>query len=268
MVNMLRLLVHHCLAAAFWLALTLYPTLCAAQSKPFRLAYSDVSTYPWQVGEGLDMAVPAGIAIDIIRQAAQDTGIAVEFLRLPNKRVLLELQSGVIDGAFIFSHNPERQTYAEYPRKNGVPDSSLRLARLSYYLYRKKNSPVMWNGSQFQGLQGPVGANSGYSIIGDLRKLGVMVEEAKSTEQNFNKLQLGRLDAVATQDNIADPHLQKNQMHDIEKLPVPLIEKDYFLIFNRHFAEKNRPQVERLWNRISMIRDQMVRTQLPHYPPP
>ncbi len=258
----------HLLVAAFVVGFSFGPTLCIAQNKPFRLAYSDVSTYPYQVGEGLQIPEPAGIAIDIIKQAAKDSGIAIEFHRLPNKRVLLELQSGVIDGAFIFSHNAQRQAFAEYPRKNGVPDPARRVARLSYFLYRQKNSPVTWNGNQFQGLQGLVGANAGYSIIGDLRKMGVTVEEAKNTEQNFNKLQLGRLAAVATQDNIADPYLQKNQLHDIEKLPLPLVEKDYFLIFNRSFTEKNRPQVEKLWDRIGVIRDQVMRTQLTQYPPP
>ena len=265
---MRRLYLLHCLVAAVGVGFTFCPTPGIAQNKPFRLAYSDVSTYPYQVGEGLQIPEPAGISIDIIKQAAKDNGITIEFHRLPNKRVLLELQSGVIDGAFIFSHNAERQVFAEYPRKNGVPDPARRVARLSYYLYRQKNSPVTWNGSQFQGLQGPIGANAGYSIIGDLRKMGVTVEEAKSTEQNFNKLQLGRLAAVATQDNIADPYLQKNQLHDIEKLPLPLAEKDYFLIFNRSFTEKNRQQVEKLWDRIGVIRDQITHKQLPHYPPP
>lgn len=258
----------HLFIAACQLVLTLGSGACLAQGKIIRLAYSDVSTPPYQVGEGLHIPEPAGIALDIIRQAAQDSGISIEIQRLPNKRVLFELQSGVIDGAFIFSHNAERQAFAEYPKNQGLPDASRRVARLSYYLYRMRGSQVNWNGSQFQHLTGPVGANTGYSVIGDLKKWGVTVEEAKNTEQNFTKLRLGRLAAVATQDNIADFYLQKTRQSDIEKLPQALVEKDYFLIFNRSFAEKNRAEVEKLWNRIGVIRDQVTRTQLPLYPPP
>lgn len=254
--------------AASCMALLAWTSPVLAQNPAFRLAYSDVNTYPYQMGDGLEIMQPAGIAIDIIKQAAQDVGITVEFHRLPNKRVLLELQNGVIDGAFIFSHNQERQVFADYPTKNGVPDPARRLAKLSYYLYRNKAGSVDWDGQKFWHLHGPVGANAGYSIIGDLKKWGVTVEEAKNNEQNFHKLRLGRLAAVAAQDHVADLYLQRSGARDVEKLPRPLAEKDYYLIFNHNFAAKNRGQVEQLWNRIGAIRDNMTRTLLPHYPVP
>lgn len=252
-----------CLICALWLC---QPG--AAQAMNLRLAYSDVSTYPWQTGEGLQIANPPGLAVELIRLAAQDLGIEVVFERLPNKRVLLALQNGTIDGAFIFSHNAERAAFASYPMKHGQPDPARRVARLSYYVYQLKNVAACWDGQQFSALTAPVGANAGYSVVGDLKKMGIEVEEAKNTDQNFNKLRLGRLAAVAAQDVMTDGWLLKNKAADIEKLPQPLVSKDYFLIFGQRYAKEHADLVEKLWDRIATTREQRTRDALPRYPAP
>ncbi len=214
------------------------------------------------------MANPPGMAIELIRQAAQDLGIEVRFERLPNKRVLLALQNGSIDGAFIYSHNAERATFASFPMRNGQPDPLRRVARLSYYVYQLKGVPPYWDGQQFLPLPRPVGANAGYSVVADLKKMGIDVEEAKNTDQNFNKLRLGRLAAVAAQDVMTDGWLQKTKATDIEKLPLPLVSKDYFLIFGQRYAKEHAALVEKLWDRIAATREQRTRDALPHYPAP
>ncbi len=250
------------------LCLVLCLTARMVQALELRLAYSDVSTYPWQTGEGLQMSNPPGLAIELIRAAAQDLGVEVVFERLPNKRVLLALQNGSIDGAFIYSHNAERAAFASFPMKNGQPDSQRRVARLSYYIYQLKNTAPLWDGQQFVAQNRPIGANAGYSVVGDLKKMGIEVEEAKNTEQNFNKLRLGRLAAVAAQDVMTDAWLQKVKASDIEKLPQPLVSKDYFLIFGQRYAKEHAALVEKLWDRIAATREQRTRDALPHYPAP
>ena len=243
-------------------------TIAPVHAADIRLAFSDVSTYPWQTGEGLQLANPPGLAVDLIRQAAQELALDVSFERLPNKRVLLALQSGAIDGAFIFSHNAERQAFARFPEKNGQPDGSRRLARLSYYIYQLKSQPPRWDGQKFLALPGPVGANAGYSVVADLKKIGIEVEETKNTEQNFQKLRLGRLAAVAAQDVMTDAFLQKTGASDIVKLPQPFASKDYFLIFSQRFATQHPDLVEKLWDRIAATREQRTHDALPRYTTP
>ncbi len=55
-----------------------------AYDTKIRLAYSDAKAFPYQIHHENN---PPGIAMEIISQAAQDIGIDIEFLRLPNKRV-------------------------------------------------------------------------------------------------------------------------------------------------------------------------------------
>ncbi|MCJ7435688.1 MAG: transporter substrate-binding domain-containing protein [Anaerolineales bacterium] len=230
-----------------------------------RLVYSDVEAYPIQMGNGETVADPPGIVIEIIAQAAKELGLNIIVERRPNKRVLTELEEGTADGAFSYSYKEERLINGQYPMKDGQLDSSSRLVTISYYVYKMKDSPLDWDGSQFINLDGAIGANAGYSIVDDLRNKGVEVEEAKSTEQNFEKLKLGRIAGYATQDITADRIVESGQYGEIVKVPTPLATKDYFLMFSHQFMEKHPDIAEKLWTKIGALRDSVTEEVLPKY---
>lgn len=233
-----------------------------------RLGFSDVETYPYQMGNGLNLAEPPGLAVELIRQVALELKIQLVFQRLPNRRVMVALKNGEIDGAFIFSHNPEREQFSRYPMQQGKLDSSRRIARLAYYFYTLPGSKLQWDGTKLTGLQGTIGANTGYSIVADLSKMAIPVEEAKNTEQNFEKLRIGRLAAVAAQEDMTDPYLSKLANLKVEKLPRPIVAKDYFLVFSHRFSDKNSTLVEKFWDRLGEIREQKSQELLLKYPLP
>jgi polar amino acid transport system substrate-binding protein len=236
-----------------------------AAATVLRLGYADIESFPYQMGSGDVIPEQPGVSVEIVRKAAADIGVEVRFLRLPSKRLLAELRVGQIDGAFIFSDNPERRTFARYPMREGRIDAGRRVARLDYYLYRLRGDAVAWNGEWFTGLQGAVGVNTSHAIAGDLKARGVAIEETKSLEQNFAKLKARRIAAVAAQDLTADAYLARAGLVDVEKLPTPIEESDYFLIFGLAFANRNDALVERLWSRIGEIRDEITRQSLSKY---
>jgi polar amino acid transport system substrate-binding protein len=233
-----------------------------AESISIRLGYSDAEAPPYQIRHD---AQPPGIAMEIVRQAAADIGIELEFLRTPNRRVLENLKLGEIDGAFMFSFNTERMRNGQYPMKDGELDEEKRIAVLSYFLYRRKGADLHWDGHTLSGADQNIGANNGYSIVNDLRKIGVQVEEARTTEQNFNKLKLGRIAAVAHQDLVADPYLESADMQEVEKVYPPLSTKYYFLMLSHRFVAKHPELADRLWSRIAEIRESKTREVLPRY---
>lgn len=233
-----------------------------AESITLRLGYSDAEAPPYQIRHD---AEPSGVAMDIIRQAATDIGIHLEFQRTPNRRVLENLKLGEIDGAFMFSFNSERLHNGQYPMKDGKLDEEKRIAVLSYFLYRRRGADLHWDGHSLSGTALYIGANNGYSIVNDLRKMGVAVEEARTTEQNFSKLKLGRIAAVAHQDLVADPYLQSTDMRQVEKLYPPLSTKSYFLMLSHSFVARHPELADRLWTRIGQIRDSKTQEVLPQY---
>jgi len=234
-----------------------------------RLGYSDAEAFPYQISQE---ANPPGIAFEIIEQAAKELGVKVVFVKLPNKRVLYSLQKNQgIDGAFMYSFKTERQEDGQYPMKNGKTDDEKRIATLSYYVYKLKDSPLKWDGKAFSGVdvssdKNNIGANMGYSIVADLVKLGVKVDEgSKTTEQNFKKLTTTRICGYAHQDLVADEFISSSGLKDVEKLPVPLVKKPYFLLFSHQFMKDNPEIAQKMWDKISSIRESVTKKVLKKY---
>jgi len=234
-----------------------------------RLEYSDVEAFPIQVGNGEVVPKEPGIAVEILENAAKDLDLEVEFVRRPNKRVLFELEKGRADGAFCYSFKETRLKAGVYPMTiDSIPDSKNRITAISYYLYKKRNSTLDWDGKKFINLKGPLGGNRGYSIVKDLREKGVEVEEAKTTEQNMFKLQKGRIAGYAMQDITADSFVESGQYGDIVRIPTPLATKDYFLIFSHQFIAKHPDICKKLWNKIGELRDSVTKENVHKYQHP
>lgn len=215
------------------------------------IVYSDVAAPPYLVGDGEAIPEAPGIAVELVNEAAQRMDCKVNWKRLPNRRVQAEMEAGRADAMLMFSFNPERALYAAYPMKDGKPDSSFRLTALSYAIYVRADSQVKWNGSQFSPLPLTVGVNAGYSVASDLQKMGLTVSEVRSTEQNFAKLQMGRIAAYVMQDFPADMVIEEKRLADVRKIPLPFSSKDYYLPFSQRFFHAAPDVSLSLWDQIA-----------------
>lgn len=222
---------------------------------PLTLAYSDEDLFPFQTGAGTIPLSRPGVAVELIRIAAGDAGVPLVLKRMPGKRVLAEIESGALDGGFLFSFMAERASAMVFPMRDGAPDSARRVTTLNYVLYRRTGTSLSFDGTKITGLSGAIGINNGFSIGEELRRLGATVSEAQTTEQNVRKLESGRIGGYAMHDAIADPFIAANRIRGLEKLPTPLLRKDYFLVFSRRFAEAQPGLAERLWDGVSRLRE-------------
>jgi len=238
--------------------------LMADQLK-LRIGYNANSSYPHFLGTGLKPASPPGVSLDILNKISNDLNFEIEYVRRPGRRILHELKEKQLDAAFIFSYKPEREEFGVFPMKEGKPDGDKRLTVLSYVLYKMAGSELDWDGEKFINLRGVIGANSGYSIVKDLKKKGIKVEEARSTKNNFTKLRSGRIDGVADQGIVADAYIHTNDFSDVVKVSQPIATKDYFLIFSHEFSTKNPDLRDKIWNEISEHRDQLAEQFMPRY---
>ena len=244
------------------LALVLAPSVFACS---LRIVYSDVAAPPYILGNGTEVPAAPGIAVEVVNEAAQVVGCKLTWVRLPNRRVQIEMERGEADAMLMFSYNPERAKYAVYPLKDGKPDGALRLAVLSYYVYVKANSATAWDGAHFANLGGAVGVNAGYSVAADLTKMGLAVDEARSTEQNFTKLQMGRIGAYVMQDFPADLVIEQKALTDVQKLPLPFSTKDYFLPYSQRFFNVSSADGLRLWAQIGKTKSSRIKELLMKY---
>lgn len=239
----------------------------AASAAPceLRLAYNSEPAPPYLLGDEGAVRQHPGAAVELLQRVAAQHGCLLRLSRVPNVRVLMETQAGRHDGAFMYSYSAARALTLAYPMRDGQPDTARRITRLSYYLYRLRHAPVDWDGQKIQGLQGPVGVNFGWSIGKDLREQGIAVEEALNTQQNFDKLRHGRIAAFATQDLSGDAALRRYGYSEVERLPLPLSSKDYFLVFNLRFYQTHRELAERIWTSMASLRDSALPGLLQRY---
>ena len=233
--------------------------LCAGPvaALELRLAYQDTENEPYQLGNGSQIdAQKPGLAVELMRLAAQRAGLAVRFERLPWKRALDHLRANEVDGVFGASFSAERQEFGHYPMREGQVDSSRRAYRNAYRLYALRDSQPQWDGRQLHGLSGPVGATRGYSVVAELRALGLSVDEGLTLRADFHKLQLGHVGAIAALEPAADAWLDRHPeaARRIVKLAPPVSQKDYYLLLSRGFVAQHPVAAEAVWNAIAALR--------------
>jgi len=207
-----------------------------------------------------------GAAVELVKLLETKVpGLKVQFQRYPWKRCLNELGQGNVDGAFNASFKEKRLKFGAYPWKDGAVDPSRRLTTIAYNFYKKRDSNFSWNGKMASNATS-VGAPRGYSIIGDLEKLGLKVQEASSTEANLQKLLAGRNSAVALQDVTGDYFLKKDaKFQSLMKVDPPLKTKPYYLMISNQFKSKNPELAEQIWNAIAELREEQLSTLTDKY---
>lgn len=223
-----------------------------------KFAYQYSSNYPFQTGDGVIDWEKPGIAVELfILVDKKLDNVDIEFIRLPWNRGLHELKFGRIDGLFSASFKTERLEFGVYPMKDEAVDESRRNYSNSYSLYKLRSSPVQWDGETFHHLTRAIGATRGFSIVDDLKKQKIRVEEANNTLQNFERLLGGRIDGVAAleldADYILETHTEK--FSHIEKVEPPIITKPYYLMLSHQFVKKHPELAEKIWNTIAVVRE-------------
>jgi len=229
----------------------------AGAAEVLRAAYEDKAQPPYYLGDSADIdAAAPGVSVELLREAAAAAGIEIQFVRMPWPRCLKSLQRGEVDAIFNSSFKEERLEAGVYPMVGGKPDPARRITTLTYALYRLKGGPVTWDGKVIGGLgDGAVGAQAGYSIVEDLTRMGVRVEETGDTLTNFKKLASGRIPAVAQHEVNGDSLLAGGQFPAVQKVAPPLVTKDYFVMFSHQFHDSKRELAERLWAKLAEVRD-------------
>jgi polar amino acid transport system substrate-binding protein len=234
-----------------------------AQSKPVELIFvsEDKENFPQQMGTSTeyDMKKP-GVAVEFLKQLEPILNIKIIFRRMPWKKCLEEdLKNGNADGAFLASYNKEREEFGVYPMKEGKPDVDKRVTTTNYIFCKVKGSAVDWDGKNPLNLKagGFIGAPLGYSIVGDLKNMGLTVIESEDSKSGLKQLVNGRIELFACLDSQADYNIKmmSELKNKIEIIKTPITSKPYYLMLSKQFVEKNSVLADKIWNNIKALRE-------------
>ncbi len=233
-----------------------------ANAVQMTISYEDKAQPPYYMGEKKVLADKPGVAVEMVKMLEDKIeGLEITLKRTPWKRCTVELSRNNVDGIFNASYKKKRLELGYYPTTDGTlegpVDISRRITKIAYSLYTLKDSNIVWDGTNMTGVDGKIGAPFGYSIINDLKKMGLNVEDAPNTEMNLKKLLKKRIVAVALQDVTADSFIKLNspQFENIKKRTPPLATKPYYLMLSKKFVENHPELAQKIWDTIKNIRE-------------
>lgn len=224
-------------------------SLPAAARETVTLCYEAQDVRPWRTEKG------GGLNFELLKMVEQRLDIHFDFQSIPWKRCLAQLKANAVDGAFAVSYKPDRRELGEYPGGD-VPDAGKRMHTDTYVVLRRKGSKVEWDGKRFSNLEGAVGFQLGYSVGDVLRAQNLQVDEgSQRADELARKLVAGRLGAAAMGGSDAAGLMRGPLAAQLEQLPIPIIEKPYFLILS-HALVASRPELAAsIWHAVEQARN-------------
>lgn len=173
----------------------------------------------------------SGIDVDIIAEAAQRSGIIVDFKLLPWVRLENELKKGgasEVECAFSFAKNDAREGYMDFT------NAPIKLT--SYVLFAKNGSVARQDG--IAGLKGKIiGLRRGFIVPGIFeemrRKNDISIQEIDSDEANFVKLEKGRIDGVITNAEVGYAILSPAQLSAFTPIELAIEKVPTYIVFNK-----------------------------------
>lgn len=216
-----------------------------------KFCHEDMDVYPWVLKDR------PGLNIVHMRAVEQKLGVKFEIVSLPWKRCQEDMREGKVDGIFAASFKTERLEMGLYPMVGDKLDPTRAMMFDGYSMYRVKGTSAQWDGKKLTAV-GTIGAQPGYSIIDQLKPLGVKVDDgAKAASDNLRKLLAARVDAVALQTLEGDNALatQPEFSEKIEKVKLPLVEKPFFLMLSKQFVAKYGDFSADIWKTLADVRE-------------
>jgi polar amino acid transport system substrate-binding protein len=233
--------------ASCLLSLAAGPAMAAGKPS-IPLCFERQEVLPWRTLDG------GGLNFELLNEVARRTGVEFDYQSMPWKRCLAQLKANQVGGAFAVSFSQERLALGAYPG-GAAPDAERRMHIDRYVLARRKGSRVDWDGKAFHNLDGRVGFQLGYSVGDFLRAQGVLVDEgSQRSDELLQKLVSGRVDAAALGGGDALRLVRGPLAAQIEVLPLPLLEKPYFLMLSHDLVARQPALAERIWNTIAEVR--------------
>ncbi|HEY0586167.1 MAG TPA: hypothetical protein VGD52_08560 [Pseudoduganella sp.] len=217
-----------------------------------RFAYPDQHRPPYWMGNGASVPDPAGASVDWIREFAASGGCAIELVRLPVMRLRVALASGAVDFVPV-DITADGQPGIVIPRDaQGKPDTRRAISLVVVAFVRAKDGYAR-DVDPMDMVRGKrVGIMYGSSYGGRLEKAGATLDQgAPTVPTNFDKLQMGRIDAfvvpmIAASD--MDKYVAERYKGQLVRLEKPVLKSFNWIATNPAYYETHRRDVDTLWN--------------------
>ncbi len=172
-----------------------------------------------------------GLVAEIVTAAFREVGDTVRFEFVPWSRAENNVKAGKTYAAFPYVKNAEREAIYDFSHRVFYSTG-----RLFYY------KPVMKQEVKFSKpedlVNHKVGGVRGYWYVDPWTKAGVKLDLSNSDEQNFRKLQAGRVDLIVAEELVGRGLIQElfpDKTDQFQTLPTPTDQSELFLLVSRSY---------------------------------
>jgi polar amino acid transport system substrate-binding protein len=198
-----------------------------------------------------------GMHVDIAVKAMESLGHKVKIVFYPRKRCFVAAKYGKVDGVVSVVYHASLNNILEFPEDaNSAAESQWRLMQVDHVI--ASYSPLYEYSGDIYSLPQPVRLPAGDSLAYDLSRAGLMMDEAKTDEQNMKKMLRDKSGVVITTSVLAEK--MNNQAEFAGRFKIqstPLASKSCHLAFSPH-TDLTKEEKNEIWDEIKKLREDYV----------
>lgn len=207
-----------------------------------------------------------GVIPDLVITATQTLGLQVNFVNLPWKRCIREIENSAVDAIFAAIWLPERDRWGRFPKVSGELDETLYLLKLKYQVYVNSSSALSWDGQQFSGVKNGVSAPLGYVANKRLEQLGVLPKKSFLPREGLNLVALNRLDGYVVDEAIGNHIIAESKLaSNVRALEKSFMKADLYMPVSHRWYEQNPELTKKLWVALKQVREAQIQKILQEY---
>lgn len=218
-------------------------------SRPLRVAFIDREAPPFLVGTGSQFAPDQpGLMVTEVRTALQRLGCEAELVRLPIRRLQMELSDGRLDVGVGLGDTPERRVYWQFPlRADGQLDHGLAMGVSPVaWVALSHRQPALQAAWQAGQLRGRLGAATASATAMLAQRGGQAVEPVFEVARVVPLLEQDRFDAIALP-TAAYGQLLRETAGRIAVLQPPIGVQYFYAPTSRALFKQHPAWVRRFW---------------------
>ena len=234
-----------------WLIILIFSQFCFAK---MLICHEDQQYSPYIEFDKKGKSI--GILPSVIKEGLLDLNIEHKIVYYPWKRCLNLLKSNKVHAVFAAIWTPERDLWMAFPKDtNQKVNNRLSLWKAEYPIFVKRNSTLNYSSGKFVNILHGVSAPPGYVATKKLKSLNALAISTYVPKQAFPILRKGRIDGYVVERFIGQGIIESLGLSgEFKTLDENLLEAHWFLPFSKEYYKKNRESVEKLWKRLSIVR--------------
>ncbi len=232
--------------------------LCV-QAEPLRLCQESASEAPFLPQLTVNGQAFYGTHAAVVAHALNQLNIEFSIARLPLRRCMFLLESGVFDGTISLGWTTERSRKFIYPLSDSqTANEKLKISYVNYPIYALADSAVTWDGVSFSNISRGIAAPKGFLVEAQLRAMGVLQETELGVDFGLSLLQKHRVDAVVLPEGPGDNMVLNTSSEQIKKLDILFYQQPVYLAFSRQQHKLNTGQMQAIWQQIPLSRHEIT----------